>query len=167
MESQHIALGKFLPGLPGLQVAGLDRIRRGDGYKGQWDGKDGMFLLDGNGRELWKEDRKTKGWLTIVDSLSNWNGEGRDYILAYRRGGGVMPALYDGMGNTAVSFPADGYVLHGDLFGRNKEDVIVYSKETARIFSGTQADLGEAPSGRPLPQGKRLFMSTLYPGGER
>ncbi len=167
VESQHIALGKFLPGLPGLQVAGLDRIRRGDGYKGQWDGKDGMFLLDGNGRELWKEDRKTKGWLTIVDSLSNWNGEGRDYILAYRRGGGVMPALYDGMGNTAVSFPADGYVLHGDLFGRNKEDVIVYSKETARIFSGTQTDLGEAPSGRPLPQGKRLFMSTLYPGGER
>ena len=31
IESQHIALGKFLPGEKGLQVAGLDRIRRGDG----------------------------------------------------------------------------------------------------------------------------------------
>ena len=55
-----------------------------------------------------------------MDGLYNWNGEGKDYILAYRRGGGVKPALYDGWGNTAVSFPEDGYVLHGDLFGRDK-----------------------------------------------
>ena len=52
IESQHIALGKFLPGEPGLQVAGLDRIRRGDGYKGQRDGQDGMFLLDCCGRDV-------------------------------------------------------------------------------------------------------------------
>ena len=31
---------------------------------------------------------------TIVDALSNWNGDGRIISLAYRRGGGVMPALY-------------------------------------------------------------------------
>ena len=167
VESQHIALGKFLPGRPGLQVAGLDRIRRGDGYKGQWDGKDGMFMLDCEGKELWKEDRQTKGWLTIVDGLYNWNGEGKDYILAYRRGGGVKPALYDGWGNTAVSFPEDGYVLHGDLFGRDKEDVIIYSEDTAWVFSGTPADLAEKPSGKPVPQVKRLYRSTLYPGGER
>lgn len=160
-------LGKFLPGRPGLQVAGLDRIRRGDGYKGQWDGKDGMFMLDCEGKELWKEDRQTKGWLTIVDGLYNWNGEGKDYILAYRRGGGVKPALYDGWGNTAVSFPEDGYVLHGDLFGRDKEDVIIYSEDTAWVFSGTPADLAEKPSGKPVPQVKRLYRSTLYPGGER
>ena len=44
--------GNSCPGGRGLQVAGLDRIRRGDGYKGQWDGKDGMFMLDGEGKEL-------------------------------------------------------------------------------------------------------------------
>ena len=30
IESQHIALGKYILGAPGLQVAGLDRISRGD-----------------------------------------------------------------------------------------------------------------------------------------
>lgn len=166
IESQHIALGKFLPDAPGLQVAGLDRIRRGDGYKGQWDGKDGMFLLDCNGKELWKEGRTTKGWLTIVDAFSNWNGDGRDYILAYRRGGGVMPALYDGSMETVVVFPNEGYVLHGDLFGRGKEEVIVYSKDTAWIYGAEAYDLQQAPSGKPLPQPRRLYTSTLYPGGQ-
>lgn len=165
IESQHIALGKFCPKLPGLQVAGLDRIRRGDGYKGQWDGKDGMFLLDCNGHELWKEDRKTKGWLTIVDALYGWNGEDRDYILAYRRGGGELPALYDGDMQKVVVFPHDGYVIHADLFGRGKEDVIVYDKSTAWICSGTPYDLSRMSSGKLIPQVKRLYASTLYPGG--
>lgn len=164
VESQHIALGKFCPELPGLQVAGLDRIRRGDGYKGQWDGKDGMFLLDCGGKELWKEDRKTKGWLTIVDMISGWNGEAADYILAYRRGGGELPALYNGKMEKVVSFSRDGYVLHADLFGRGKEDVIIYDRNTAWIFSGTAYDLGSSPEGAALPQTKRMFTSTLYPG---
>lgn len=167
IESQHVALGHFLPERPGLQVAGLDRIRRGDGYKGQWDGKDGMFMLSSEGKELWKEDRKTKGWLTIVDSMSNWNGEGKDHILAYRRGGGVMPGLYSGNGDMAVLFPEDGYVIHADLFGRGKEDVIVYSFDRASIFSGTPYDLNEKPSGKQLEQVRRLYSSTLYPGGDR
>ncbi len=165
IESQHIALGKFLPDEKGLQVAGLDRIQRGDGYKGQWDGKDGMFLLDCEGKEVWKEDRQTKGWLTIVDALYNWNGEGRDYILAYRRGGGVLPALYDGKMNRVVEFGAEGYVLHGDLFGRGKEDVIIYGDGKAHIYSGTEYDLSTEPSGEPLEQTRRLYSSTLYPGG--
>lgn len=165
IESQHIALGKFCPDKPGLQVAGLDRIRRGDGYKGQWDGKDGMFLIDCDGKEVWKEDRKTKGWLTIVDALYNWNGEGKDYILAYRRGGGVTPALYDGTMEKVVNFANDGYVLHGDLFGRGKEDVIIYTAETAWIYSGTEYDLKQKTSGKQIPQTKRLYSSTLYPGG--
>ncbi len=165
IESQHVALGRFLPEEKGLQVAGLDRIRRGDGHKGQWDGRDGMFLLDCEGREVWKEDRKTKGWLTIVDALSNWNGDGRDYILAYRRGGGENPALYNGKMEKEVTFSQDGYVLHGDLLGRGREDVIVYNGQTAWIFSGTEYDWNTPPSGKPIPQTKRLYSSTLYPGG--
>lgn len=166
VESQHLALGRFVPELPGLQVAGLDRIRRGDGHKGQWDGKDGMFLLDCSGRELWKEERSTDGWLTIVETISNWNKEQRDYILAYRRGGGVLPGLYDGTGKCVVVFPRDGYVLHADLFGRGIEDVIVYTKDKASVFSGAAfADAGQR-SGVPLAQSKRLYSSTLYPGGE-
>ncbi len=165
IESQHVALGHFIPEAKGLQVAGLDRIRRGDGHKGEWDGKDGMFLIGADGKGLWKEDRKTKGWLTIVDSFSNWNGEHKDHILAYRRGGGVMPGLYDGNGNCVISFPTDGYVLHGDIFNRGIEDVIVYNEDTAWIYSGTEYDLNEKPSGKPIPQVRRAYSSTLYPGG--
>lgn len=164
IESQHVALGKFLPDSPGLQVAGLDRIRRGDGHKGQHDGKDGMFLLDCQGRELWKEDRQTKGWLTIVNTFRNWAGEGRDYILAYRRGGGVMPALYDGEMKAVVTFPEDGYVLSGDLFGRGCEEAVIYAGGTAWIYSGLPYDLAQKPSGRAIPQTGRLYRSTLYPG---
>ncbi|BCJ96195.1 hypothetical protein acsn021_37640 [Anaerocolumna cellulosilytica] len=166
IESQHIALGRFCEDLPGLQIAGLDRIVRGDGYKGQWDGRDGMFLIDCDGKELWKEDRKTKGWLTIVDTYRNWNGEGKDYILAYRRGGGVMPTLYNGKMEEIVSFSQDGYVIHGDLFGRGIEDAIVYDDKWAYIYSGTEYNLEDVPSGNPIPQVKRLYASTLYPGGE-
>lgn len=198
IESQHIALGKFLPDEPGLQLAGLDRIQRGDGHNGQHlkkmlaegkdvklnsskreekpvegkrpmfgsEGKDGMFLLDNCGKEVWKEDRQTGGWLTIVNTLRNWNGEGKDYILAYRRGGGVMPTLYDGNQKPVVSFTKDGYVVSADLFGRNKEEVIIYADNEAWIFSGTAYDLSEKPSGVQLEQPKKLYTSTLYPGGE-
>lgn len=166
IESQHIALGKFIDDMPGLQIAGLDRIQRGDGYKGQWDGKDGMFLIDSKGQEIWKEDRKTKGWLTIVNTIRNWNGEGKDYILAYRRGGGINPTLYNGLMEEVVTFPVDGYVLHGDLFGRDIEDVIIYDKCKAYIYSGTPYNLEEEPSGKAIPQKKHHYASTLYPGGE-
>ncbi len=165
IESQHVALGRFIESDPGLCVAGLDRIRRGDGYKGQWDGKDGMFMIDSRGNGVWKEERTTKGWLTIVDALYNWNGDGKDYILAYRRGGGLCPALYNGSGERLVEFELDGYVLHGDLFNRGIEDVITYNKDTACIYTGTPIDLKSAPSGTPCEQTKRLYSSTLYPGG--
>lgn len=166
VESQHVALGKFCKDLPGLQIAGLDRIIRGDGHKGQWDGKDGMFLIGSDGKELWKEDRKTKGWLTIVESMQNWNGEDQDYILAYRRGGGLNPTLYDGNMVPVITFPIDGYVIHADLFGRGREDVIIYANGSAHLYSGTTYDLSTKPSGICLPQPSYLYRSTLYPGAE-
>lgn len=128
-----------------------------------------MFLLDSEGREVWKEDRKTPGWLTIVNTYRNWAGEGKDHILAYRRGGGEKPALYGGnllRGEVEkqVVFPEDGYVISGDLFGRNCEDAVVYADGKAWIYSGQPYDLRENPSGRAIPQRGKLGRSTLYPG---
>ncbi len=68
VESQHIALGRFRSDLPGMQIAGLDRLVREDDGLGR-KGKDALFLLDLEGRELWKEDRGTDGWLTIIETL--------------------------------------------------------------------------------------------------
>ncbi|PAD78080.1 hypothetical protein CHH67_07560 [Paenibacillus campinasensis] len=165
VESQHIALGKFRTDLPGLQIAGLDRITREDDGKGL-KGKDALFLLDEQGRELWKEARSTSGWLTIAETLSRWSADAPDYILAYRRGGGVHPSLYDGFMNVVAEFPLDGYVVHGPIFGLETEQVIVYTDAVAAIYASSPIDPAAPPSGTPLPQPKRLSHSTLYPGGE-
>ncbi|MCZ8511060.1 FG-GAP-like repeat-containing protein [Paenibacillus filicis] len=161
IESQHVALGRFRGDLPGLQIAGLDRIVRGDA-----NGRDGLFLLDDRGMELWKEDRTTKGWLTIIEPIRGWDGSGLDYILAYRRGGGVTPSLIDGFMRTVAVFPEDGYVVHGDLFGTGREQVIVYNRSEAFIYSDEPTGLEPKQGARQLPQPKRLYSSTLYPGGE-
>jgi hypothetical protein len=160
IESQHVALGRFRPDSQEVLVAGVDRIRRGR------NGLDGMFLLSSEGKELWKENRTTRGWLTIANTINNWDGNHSDHIIAYRRGGGIFPALYDGYGDRIVTFPVHGNVVYGDLLGQDKQDVIVYTSETASIFSSRECDLSESDCGNPLPQNKRLSHATLYPGGE-
>lgn len=164
IESQHVAIGKFRKDVPGLQIAGLDRIIRGD-VAGNRNGKDGLFLLDAEGKELKKEGRKSKGWLTIIEPMRGWDEGDLDYILAYRRGGGIPPTLYDGHLNPVVRFPADGYVVHADLLGTGQEQVVIYDDSRAYIFSHQAVDLNKKPSERALPQTRRLYSSTLYPGG--
>jgi outer membrane protein assembly factor BamB len=167
IESQHVALGKFRDDLPGLQVAGLDRIVRGDTSDVLTEsGKDGLFLLDREGQELWKEDRKTNGWLTIIETLRNYDEGPLDYILAYRRGGGVNPTLYDGHMNAVVTFPVDGYVTHADLTGEGREQVLIYQDSVVHIFGSQESTLQAVKPGVTLQQPKRLYSSTLYPGGE-
>ncbi|MBO0993417.1 hypothetical protein [Bacillus sp. SD088] len=160
IESQHVSLGKFRDDLPGLQIAGLDRIVRGND-----NGKDGLFLLDANGKEIWKEDRKTKGWLTIIETMRNWDDHLLDYILAYRRGGGVNPTLYDGYMNPVLQFPEDGYVVHADLFGSGYENIIIYNDQNAYMYASKPISLFQGKRGG-RSQEKRLYSVTLYPGGE-
>lgn len=164
IESQHIALGKFCEDRQGLQIAGLDRIIRGDE-----SGKDGMFMLDSEGKELWKEDRKTRGWLTIIEPVQNWDDSGFDYILAYRRGGGVLPSLVNGHMQTVAVFEKEGYAVHADLCQSGREQIIIYDAHEAVIYSSSVMDL-TTPTAldikRAQLQPKRLYSSTLYPGGE-
>lgn len=165
IESQHIALGRFRSDKPGLQIAGLDRLVREDDGKGL-KGKDALFLLDSEGQEIWKEDRQTDGWLTIIEPLRGWEAGSADLILAFRRGGGLWPSLYDGDMNVVVEFPLNGYAVHADVYGSGTEQVIIYNDETAAIYASGPISLGEGLSGTQLPQPKRLSSSTLYPGGE-
>lgn len=167
IESQHIALGKFRADLPGLQIAGLDRIVRGDtGGKMTETGKDSIFLLDQNGQEIWKEERTTNGWLTIIETMRQWDDSGVDYILAYRRGGGVLPTLYNGHMEPVAVFPVDGYVVHADLVQSGFEQIVIYNAEKAAIYSSVQIDIKDKPVSKGLIESKRLYSSTLYPGGE-
>ncbi|WP_434059197.1 hypothetical protein [Gracilibacillus phocaeensis] len=162
VESQHISLGKFRDDYPGLQVAGLDRIIRGDRED---TGKDGLFLLDLQGKEIWKEDRDSNGWLTIMETIRNWDDQALDYILAYRRGGGVNPTIYDGYMQPVVTFPVDGYVAYGDLIGNGYDSVIIYDQDYAYVYASQPFSLHPIED-RPIKQSKRLYSVTLYPGGE-
>lgn len=81
----------------------------------------------------------------------------------------MKPALYSGkicQGEVEklVVFPEDGYVISGDLFGRNCEDAVVYADGKAWIYSGLPYELNECSSGEALPQRGKLYRSTLYPG---
>ncbi|WP_340401487.1 hypothetical protein [Paenibacillus sp. FSL H8-0079] len=161
IESQHIALGHFCTGMEGLQIAGLDRIVRGDEH-----GKDGMFMLNSAGEEIWKENRTTRGWLTIIEPVCNWDEGGLDYILAYRRGGDVLPALVDGNMKTVTEFPKEGYAVHADLVQTGKEQIIIYDAQEAVVYANSPMTLSLLGAKRAKPQLKRLYSSTLYPGGE-
>ena len=180
VESQHVALGHYDAEKSTMQIAGLDRIERGDGYRGsrhQGDktpcGKDGIFFLNADGTERWKEERKTPGWLTIVETYRHWCGRVQDYILAYRRGGGLLPCLYDSELRRVAEFGTDGYIAHADFFGRGMNDALIYTPTKAVIYSGAPfditarlAELRQQPSAHrsPLPHPRRLSMVTLYPG---
>lgn len=159
-ESQHIAMGKFKRDSDEILIAGLDRIERGRG------GVDGMFILSSQGEEVWKENRTSRGWLTILETIENWDGTGQNYIMAYRRGAGLLPGLYDGYGKRVVTFPNVGNVMFADLLGHGRQDVIVYDQDTAWIYSSEMCDLTKSATGKQLAQNKRLSHTTLYPGGE-
>jgi hypothetical protein len=162
-EVQHIAPGKYRNDTPGLQIAGLDRIVRGSSEQ---TGQDGIFLVDHEGTLLCEENREPGGWLTIIEPMTKWDDGELDYILAWRRGGGTNPTLYDGYLNSVVTFPVDGHVVHGDLFGAGNEQVVILDEGTVHVFGNEKTDLSEIPQNGSLSQPKRLANSTLYPGGE-
>lgn len=163
VETQHICIGKFIPGQDKFQLAGLDRIVRG----GPTGGKDGMFLLDYHGNALWKEERKIPGWLTIVDTVTGFDQSGMDYIIAYRRGGGIMPALYNGDIEPVYTFNQEGYCYYGDVTGCGTTDVVIVTGGVAYIYGSSQKDLTQPKGQVPLvSKDKRQYRSTLYMGGE-
>src|SRR5690606_12530592 len=124
-----------------------------------------------HGEELWKEDRKTSGWLTIIHTIRHWDSSEYDYILAYRRGGGVNPTIYDGQMNIVAQFTLDGYAVFGDLVQSGLEQVVIYSDQEAAIYGKLAPppeafEAGQQMDRRAIAQTKRLYSSTLYPGGE-
>lgn len=161
-EVQHIAPGNYRENGDGLDVAGLDRIVRGSGRD---DGRDGIFLVDATGELVAEENRDPGGWLTIIEPMTGWTSGERDHVLAWRRGGGTNPTLYDGSIDSVVSFPIDGHVAHADLCESGCEQVLIREGDTIHTFAEAETRL--KPTGETLVQPKRLATATLYPGGER
>ncbi|MGN0181532.1 MAG: S-layer homology domain-containing protein [Candidatus Ornithomonoglobus sp.] len=160
VESQNIAPGNFIPENKGTEIGGLDRIvRRGPA------GKDGVFLIDYKARQLFKEDRKIPGWSSIVTTMHNFDGTGRDNLLVYRRDG--MPnGVFDGHMNMVMEFPFEGHVMWADLIGDGQPQVLVYDDEKIEIYSYNKVDLSKPVVPYTRPQPKRLYNWTRYWGSE-
>lgn len=162
VESQNIAPGKFFTDVDGLQIAGLDRIVR-EGT----DGKDGVFIFDCNAKSLYKENRKSIGWSSIVTTLHNFvRGSKQDYILAYRRGAEEKSGIFDGNMNCIVEFPFEGHAMYGDLNGDGISKVVLYNDDSIVIYSSEETDLSKAANSGVMKQPKRLYNWTRYWGSE-
>lgn len=160
VESQNIALGNFRPDNPGTEMGGLDRIDRSGP-----EGKDGLFLVDCNGKTLYKEDRKVPGWSTIATAIHNFDGKGHDHLLAYKRSG-LPAAIYDGYMNPVFTFPFDGHIMWTDLIGDGQPQILIYNDEKIEIYSAKDVDLSKAAVPYTRPQPKRLYDWTRYWGSE-
>ena len=162
VEVQQMGIGNFRQEFAGLEVVLLDRIGpRTD------QGKDANVLLSSDGTFLWKEERSDYGWLTVTETISNWDDSNSDYILSYRRGGNTPPSLYDGYGNIVAAFKHDGsfidFVQHADLCGNKNEEVIVYNESTVWIFARDNNGL-EIQSNMPIQQQFHLYNWSIYSG---
>ena len=165
VESQNAFPGEFRPDLPGLEIGGLDRIDRTE------PGLDGLFLLDAQGRELYKEQRQVPGWSSVATVVRGFTGGPADLFLAYRRGGDLEPGLYDGYMNRQFHFPKaleSGHFMWGDLLGAGSSQIIGYTLDTgqAQIFAADESLDIRSVAGEPRPQPKRLYNWTRYWGSE-
>lgn len=163
---QHIAIGDFSPKHAGKEVVMLERIGPRTNT-----GRDANILTSATGQLIWKEKRTGNdyGWLTVTERITNWDGTGKDQILSYRRTS-KPPTIYDGDGNAVASFAHPGsytdFVIHADLCGDEKEEVVVYNENTAWIFANGGCDLSAPPRRPALPQNRRLYNWTIYSGWE-
>ena len=163
---QHIAMGDYDPASEGREVVMLERIGpRTD------QGRDANILVSSKGTLIWKENRTGNdyGWLTVTERITNWDGNGRDQILSYRRTF-TSPTIYTKNGEAIATFTHPGenidFVMHADLGGDDREEVIVYNETTAWIFSNGECDLSAPPRQPSLPQNRRLYNWTIYSGWE-
>jgi outer membrane protein assembly factor BamB len=163
VEAQQVGLGDFRPDLPGLEVAGLDRVDRT-----AVTGKDSLYLVSATGETLWKEERSTLGcWGTVMEPLHNWDGRYGDHLLAWNRGCGEIAGIWDGHGRRIATFPVDGRMVRGDICGDDRTEVLNYVMGVAAyVYASGPCDLAAKVTGRPLPQAKKLYNYTRYTAEE-
>lgn len=162
VDAENIVVGDFRRELPGLEVAGLDRVDTSAA-----NSRDALFLLSSQGVLLWKEERPVgSDWGTIVNMVRHWDDTARDLILAYNRRN-VLPTLYDGNFNVVATFPdSDALAMGADVCGDAREEVVTYTDSYVHVYGSSGCDLNATISGKPRPQVKALYNWSRNWGGD-
>mgnify|MGYP000948650467 CR=1 FL=1 len=168
-EPQQILVGEYRIDIPGMEIAGLDRINRGN------PGKDGMFLVSADGITMYHEDRAWGDWGTVIRPLDNWTGTYVPLITAYRRGrdqdnpDGVVPKLYDGFFNPIVIFnghtDAREQVMVADMCGDSRDELLIYNltgELAVFVYSNGPSTLREHITGTPRMSDFRNYNFSRY-----
>jgi outer membrane protein assembly factor BamB len=163
VEAQQVGFGDFRPDLPGLELAGLDRVDRTPA-----NAQDSLYVVSSTGETLWKEQRTTRGCFgTVMEPLHNWDGTYADHLLAWNRGCGEIAGIWDGRGNRVATFPVDGRMVRGDICGDDRSEVLMYVMGVAAyVFANAACDLNAKVTGQPLPQAKIHYNYTRYTAEE-
>lgn len=146
-EAQHVTVGWYRPDLPGMQVGVIDR-----GSPRNDTGIATAYLFDHTGHELWRLAYAPGSWAAI-GSRCNWLGD-EDSFLVYRRGPAGEPIMLDGHGNTVATFPMpytypvsswtqEHLVIHADILGDDREEVIAFDERHVYIYTNAAARLNK------------------------
>src|SRR5512133_46239 len=162
VDAENILVGDFRPELPGLEVAGLDRVD-----VSAENSRDALFMISSKGGLLWKEERPAgSDWGTIVNLVRGWDETGRDLILVYNRRN-TLPSLYDGHFNVVATFPdRDALAMVADVCGDAREEVVTYTDAYVHVYASSGCDLAETITGKPRPQTKALYNWSRNWGGD-
>ena len=164
---QHALIGKFRKDVPGKQVFFLSRMDKQPESKFRFAA---MLMMDKTGKILWAKENQDM-WYTGAMMVDRWTSDpDLQHVALYSRGFSSV-GLLDGEGNQVAALPFnpaikeksagpggkdlydDYYTQHLDLFGDEREEILVFNHKAVHIYTNA------APWQRP-----RLYNNTYYPG---
>lgn len=163
VDAENILVGDFRPDLPGLELAGLDRLDTT-----VQNSRDAKFIASSRGELLQREERPVgSDWGTVVSLVERWDSTNRDLILSYRRAN-ELPSLFDGHLQAVVTFPEMGaLMMAADLCGDERQEVVAYTDTYVHVYASEHCDLNDHVVGVPKPQPKSLYNWSRNWGGDQ
>jgi hypothetical protein len=151
--SGHLLKQNILGHVSHLGIADLDTEIQGLEVvtSNRWGSKGLTYVMDANGtvRTSFLPESGVFRCQTV-----NWKGDGEEFLIT--SADTISGGLYDGSGQLAVSFPADGhpvsYYFATDLTGDARDEIILWSSSELWIY--TQDDnprMGNTYSPRRIP----------------